>query len=301
MNLSRRQLIGYGAAMSAACVLAGRRAFANPLGLPVGLQLYSVREMLEKDYLGTLKQLAALGYVEVESAGYFNLSPAQVKDAMKAAGLRLVSSHHSWGPMVKSADEIIAYCKEVGVQYVICASPGMKDPAKGNGLSAEARMNAYTMEDYRWCAENFNKWGRKVKAAGMQFGYHNHTQEFTPKEGVVPMKEMIRLTDPDLVTFEMDCGWVQVGGGDPVAYLKEFPKRFSMLHVKDFKPTGKPMSVLNPPPAAELGQGTADYKAIFAAAKGASIRHAFVEQEGYDIPPMEALKIDADYMKALKS
>jgi sugar phosphate isomerase/epimerase len=301
MGLSRRQFLASSSvAAIGAVAFKGQRAMANPLGLPLGIQLYSVREMLAKDYLGTLKQLSAIGYREVESAGYFGHSPSEVKDAMKTAGLNLVSSHHPSDALVKSFDEILAYDKEVGVKYVICASPGIKDPARLKDDSRRTRIESFTMEDYRWNAENFNAWGRKVKAAGMQFGYHNHTMEFAAKDGVVPMKEMIRLTDPELVTFELDCGWVVVGGGDPAAYLREYPKRISMLHVKDFKPTGKPMSVLDPPPAAELGTGTADYKSIFAAAKGGEIRHAFIEQEGYDMPPMEALKIDAEYFIGLK-
>ena len=156
------------------------------------------------------------------------------------------------------------------------------------------------MEDYRWNAERFNQWGLKVKAAGMQFGYHNHTMEFAPQNGVIPFDEMIRLTDPALVTFEMDCGWVTVGGGDPVAYLHKYPERISMLHVKDFKATAHPATVLEPPPAAELGQGTVNFRKIFEAAKGGHIRHAFVEQEAFDIPPFQALRMDADYMRSLR-
>jgi sugar phosphate isomerase/epimerase len=80
------------------------------------------------------------------------------------------------------------------------------------------------MDDCRWNAERFNEWGPKVKAAGMQFGYHNHTMEFATIDGLIPMKELLRLTDPELVTFELDCGWVTVGGGDPVGYLLEYAK-----------------------------------------------------------------------------
>ena len=97
----------------------------------------------------------------------------------------------------------------------------------------------------------------------------------------------------------MDCGWVTVGGGDPVEYLHRYPDRISMLHVKDFKHSDTPMSVDAPPPAAELGRGASDYRAIFKAAKKGEIKHYFVEQEQFDMPPFEALKIDADYMKAL--
>ena len=123
--------------------------------------------------------------------------------------------------------------------------------------------------------------------------------EFAPQEGVVPFDELVRLTDPELVTFELDCGWVVVGGGDPVAYLKRYPDRISMLHVKDFKATSKPATVMDPPPAAELGRGTLDYRKVFEAASPGSLRHYFVEQEAFDIPPYEALRIDAQYMQKL--
>jgi sugar phosphate isomerase/epimerase len=138
-----------------------------------------------------------------------------------------------------------------------------------------------------------------VKAAGMKFGYHNHTMEFAKQDGVSPLDEMIRLTEPSLVTFEMDCGWVVVGGANPIDYLHRYPTRISMLHVKDFKHTDKPESIAEPPPSAELGQGRLDYRPVFEAAKKANIKHYFVEQESFDIPPLEALKIDEEYMRKL--
>ncbi|HWZ51908.1 MAG TPA: sugar phosphate isomerase/epimerase [Granulicella sp.] len=267
--------------------------------MPIGLQLYSVREMLAKDYEGTLKQVAALGYQEVEAAGYFGHTPEQVKQAMQSAGLRCVSSHHSFNDLNRDLEQTIAFNKELGVDYIICSFPGIKDPSRLKNKSFSTVVQSFTMEDYRWNAEQFNRMGERVKAAGMRFGYHNHTMEFAVQDGVVPFEELIRRTDPALVTFEMDCGWVTVGGGDPVHFLKSFPTRISMLHIKDFKRTEKPASVIAPPPPAELGQGTVDFRRIFAAAKKANIKHYFVEQEGFDMPALEALKIDVDYMKAL--
>lgn len=301
-ELSRRRFVGMGSAALGAGLFAlrGGRAFANPLGLPLGLQLYSVREMLQKDYLGTLKQLAALGYREVEAAGFYGHSPDDVMAAMKSAGLSLVSAHYSFNDLNKSFDETVTFCKTLGLRYLICSFPGIKDPSRLKDGSFRNQVESFTMEDYRFNADRFNEWGRKVKAAGMQFGYHNHTMEFAPKDGVVPFDEMIRLTDPSLVTFEMDCGWVTVGGGDPVAYLHKYPQRISMLHIKDFKPTSKPATVVEPPDAAELGHGTVDFRKIFEAAKGGHIRHAFVEQESYDMPPFEALRMDANYMRDLR-
>lgn len=299
-GVSRRRFVGMGVAAGGVLAMRGAKAFATPLGLPLGLQLYSVRDQLKTDYLGTLQQLAAIGYKEVEAAGFYGHSPEEVKAAMRTAGLSLVSAHYSFADLSKSFDETVAYCKALGLQYVICSFPGMRDPSRLTDRSFKGMVNGFTMDDYRWNAEHFNEWGRKVKAQGMQFGYHNHTMEFAAKDGVVPFDEMIRLTDPALVTFEMDCGWVTVGGGDPVAYLRKYPDRISMLHIKDFKATPQPATVVAPPPAAELGRGTVNFRAIFEAARRAHIRHAFVEQESFDMPPFEALRVDADFMRNLR-
>lgn len=279
--------------------LRGGRLLASPFGLPIGLQLYSVREMLPKDYEGTLKQIAALGYREVEAAGFYNHTPQQVKQAMQAAGLRCVSAHYGFTDLDKNFQQTLDFNKELGTSYIICSFPGFKNPSLVKGMSHRVQVESFRLDDYKWNAEQFNHWGEKVKAAGMKFGYHNHTMEFKPQDGVVPYDELVRLTDPALVTFEMDCGWVMVGGGNPVEYLRKYPTRISMLHVKDFKHTDKPASVTAPPPSAELGRGEMDYRPVFEAAKKANIKHYFVEQEEFDIAPMEALKIDADYMKNL--
>ena len=274
---------------------------ASPFGLPIGLQLYSVRELLPGDYAGTLKQIAALGYREVEAAGYFNRSVEQVREALAAAGLRLPSAHYSHDDLSRSFDQIVAFNKALGANSIICSFPGIKDPSRLKDRSYGTQVQSFTMDDWRWNADEFNKMGAKVKAAGMQFGYHNHTMEFRSQNGEVPFDELMRLTDPSLVTIEMDCGWVVVGGGDPAEYLRRYPTRISMLHIKDFKKNPETASGAATPPPAELGRGTVDYHPIFAAASKANIKHCFVEQEGFDMPPMESLKIDLEYMKRLKS
>jgi len=124
--------------------------------------------------------------------------------------------------------------------------------------------------------------------------------EFHAIDGVVPYVELLRLTDPTKVTMEMDCGWVTVGGANPIDYLRKYPARISMLHVKDFKGITASSSIENVPTIVELGQGSIDYRPILAeAAKAGVVKHCFVEQEGYNVPPMEGLKIDADYMHKL--
>ena len=301
MRRTSRRTFLQTASASAACAAlwnSAPRLLANPLGLPLGLQLYSVRDILPKDYEGTLRQLSALGYREVEAAGFFGHSPNEVKQAMEHAGLHCVSAHYSLKDLLPKMDEIIQFGKDLGLKYIVCASPMLKDPARVKDPGSRAARESMTLDDWHWNADQFNHIGEKVNAAGMRFAYHNHTPEFRAENGVVFYDELLRSTDPAKVTMELDCGWAVVAGKNPADYLTRYPTRFSMLHVKDFKMT--PASTpTDHPPSTEMGHGTIDYRPIFQAAKKADIRHAFVEQEEFDMPPMDALKIDADYMRKL--
>lgn len=289
------------ASVSAACAALWNsvpQLIANALGLPLGLQLYSVRDILPKDYEGTLHQVAALGYREVEAAGFFGHSPAEVKQAMDRVGLHCVSAHYPLTQLLPKVDETIQFGKDLGLSYIVCSSPMLKDPSRVRDAGSRAARESMTLDDWHWNADQFNRIGEKVNAAGMRFAYHNHTPEFRSENGVVFYDELLRSTDPTKVSMELDCGWAVVAGQKPADLLSRYPTRFSMLHVKDFKmsPTTTPS---DPPPSTEMGRGTIDYHPIFEAAKKAHIEHAFVEQEQFDIPPMEALKIDADYMRAV--
>jgi len=300
---SRRDFLKLASAASVAAI-AFRDALplaAYPLGLPLGLQLYSLRTLLPTDFEGTLRQIAAAGYQEVEAAGFYAQTAPEFKQAMDTAGLRCVSAHYPLAMLQPQVDSILDYAKQLGLQYVVCSSPSLKDPSrvklppKDPGYH-DAWVQAFTLDDWKWNAEQFNQLGSRAKAQGMRFGYHNHTTEFRKLGKVVPYDELMRLTDPDLVTFEMDCGWVAVAGYSPAEYLTKYPTRISMLHVKDFdlkKGTEHLQST-------ELGRGTIDYRPIFEAAKKADLKHYFVEQEEFGMPPLEAIKIDADYMRNLK-
>jgi sugar phosphate isomerase/epimerase len=228
----------------------------------------------------------------LEAAGFYNRTAAQVKQDMKRAGLRCVGAHYSFAQLRDpgNLDRIIAYIHELGASYIVCPGPGHKDPSD--------HSEHFKLSEWQWNAEQLNKLGEKVHAAGLTFGYHNHSVEFIKVGGVVPYTELLRLTDPSKVTMEMDCGWVVVGGANPVELLRKYPTRITMLHVKDFKEIHPSNNPDYEPPSAELGRGAIDYAPIFAeAAKGGHLRHAFVEQEEYDMPVFEALKIDAEYMK----
>ena len=300
---SRRDFIKLAIGATAALSLQSASLLhADPLGLPLGLQLYSLRELLPKDFAGTLHQIAAAGYKEVEAAGFYDRTAKDFRRAMDVAGLRCVSAHYPMSQLQPQLDSLIAYARELGLQYMVCSSPALQDPSRvklspNDPGYQEAWVQAFTLDDWKWNAAQFNEIGKKVKIAGMQFGYHNHTMEFRKIGDVVPYDELIRPTDPTLLTFEMDCGWVAVAGYNPADYLKKYPTRISMLHVKDFnlkQGAAHPLST-------ELGRGTVDIPAIFAAAKKGQIKHYFVEQEEFDMPPLEAIRVDADYMQKLKA
>jgi sugar phosphate isomerase/epimerase len=298
-RVSRRSFLKAASASAVGAALWNRvpLLMANPLGLPLGLQLYSVREILPKDYEGTLLQLAALGYREVEAAGFFGRSPNQVKQAMDHAGLHCVSAHYPLKDLLPKLDETIQFGKDLGLEYIVCAAPMLKDPSRAEDPSSRAARESMTLDDWRWNADQFNRIGERVHSAGMRFAYHNHTPEFRRQNGVVFYDEVMRLTEPAKVAMELDCGWAAVAGMNPAELLTRYSTRITMLHVKEFKLTTA-TSASAPPPSTEMGHGTIDYRPIFEAAKKANIEHAFVEQEEFDMPPMEALKVDADYMRA---
>jgi sugar phosphate isomerase/epimerase len=293
-GVSRRDFVK-GAAACAALLRAGA-VWASPLGLPLGLQLYSVREFLPKDFDGTLRQLGAMGYRDVEAAGFFGLSAADVMRALAQAGLRCVSAHYTL-QQLQDLDDIVEFGRDLGLNCIICAAPMMRDPAKAKRLSWVAGLEAMTADDWKWNAEELNRIGARVRAAGIEFGYHNHYIEFHEHDGFLPYDELLQRTDPKLVAMEMDCGWVVIGGHKPEEYLTRYPERYVMLHIKEFKLEGwKPGEE---PVSTEMGRGSIDYASIFAAAKKARIRHIFVEQEAFpDMPAMDALKTDADWLKA---
>jgi sugar phosphate isomerase/epimerase len=283
-HFSRRGFLKAAGTLGAAAC-AGRRVLAaGERHLAVGLQLYSVREQLPKDFDGTLHQLSAIGIQEVEAAGYFKKTAAEFRHSLGQAGLRCVSTHHALMELKPKVDEWIEYGHTLGLEYIICSWAGVhRDPA-GKG--------EMKLDDWRYAADEFNKIGEKIKSAGITFGYHNHHVEFGTEGGVVFYDELLKRTDPKFVVMEMDCGWVVAGGHNPVEYLSKTPERFPLLHVKDFvkQPDGKYKNVV-------MGKGTIDYKPILAAATG--VKHYFIEQEEFDGDPMTELRADVAYMRKL--
>lgn len=293
-QVSRRSFLTAAAMATAASALPSRSLYASPSAPLIGLQLYSVRQSLPTDYLGTLKRVAAIGYREVEAAGFYSRPAADVKQMMADAGLHCVSAHYSLADLLKSTDATIAYAKTLGLEYVICSSPSSPDPARlasYPGGSWQWTLHAMTLDDWKWNADQFNQMGCKMQEAGLKFGYHNHTMEFRSEGGSTGYRILLEDTDPRCVTLELDCGWAAAAGQDPAKLLRQYPGRFSMVHLKDLKPAS-PGTEPYQRVSTEIGLGTVDFRTLFAAAKASGVHHYFVEQEDFDKPVFDALAID---------
>lgn len=306
MRPSRRDfLIGSGGALAATAFTFGRPAevLANPLGKPIGLELYTVGAELDKDYDGTLRQIAAIGYKEVETGVSAKRKAADVKKSLQDAGLQCHALHMGFGGM----EEAIPYAKEIGAKYVISSVtlPTAPEPSKFDMKAMMALLAALNLDDFKRIAARCNVMGEQAKKEGFQFGYHNHNFEFKLQDGgAIGYDVVLKETDPSLVKFELDCGWMAAAGHDPVAYLSKYPTRYRLLHIKDFHPTASPSVGLDEsarPKPAELGRGHIDYKPIFAAVKKTEVELYYVEQEPpfAATPAMEAIRIDYEYLHAM--
>jgi sugar phosphate isomerase/epimerase len=292
--ITRRNFIGGAAAVAA--VSSTKFTFGMPLGLMPGIQLYSVRQQMAQDFEGALAAVREAGFLEVESAALPKKPAAEIRTALDQAGLKCVSSHRSFVDVTRDLGATAEFEKTIGVSYIICPGPGRRNPPASGQQAVPL-----TIDDWKYNAEEFNKTGEKLKEAGITFGYHNHWVEFKPVDDKVPYEELLNICEPDKMTFEMDMGWVKVAGQDPAALMKKYPHRFSMLHVKDFHfPPNISFATHEDAKVTELGRGSIDYRPIFAqAAENQKITHAFVEQEEFDMPWKESLKVDAEYMKNL--
>jgi sugar phosphate isomerase/epimerase len=288
--VNRREFLRGGAlgvAAAAACSKWGENVFATPYGMPVGLQLYTLRNELEQDLAGTLRKVAQIGYKEVEIFDFYGKNSAEMRKLLRDTGLSAPSAHYQTAQIRSSWDKQIEYAKALGLKYMVNAiiwPPERK-----------------SLDDYKQLADLFNKAGEQCQKAGIQFAYHDHNFEFKTYDGVMAYDELLKRTDPALVKFEMDCFWVTRAGQDPVAYFEKYPGRFPLLHIKDLN-KGYPTTVednFKAGPFAPVGEGTIDWKRIFAAAPKGGLKHFFVEQDECDKPPLESIKISCDYLKAL--
>jgi sugar phosphate isomerase/epimerase len=273
---------------------------ATPLGGPVGIQLYAVREELRADPQRTLHAIREIGFGEVETAGLAGLSAAAFRALLDDAGLKCPSAHlqfdrADFGPAFEQAHAL-------GVQYA--ASGSLRDLVASAATTRQQSAalppsGGMSLEEAHRTAELANRIGEQARRAGLRYIYHNHDFEFAPQTAGIGYDVLLRETDPALVQFEIDCGWMTLGGRDPREYFKRHPGRFPLIHVKDF--------VRQPQHAgaragAELGHGMIDYAPIFAAAEQAGLKHYFAEQEGpfAHLSQLEAARQAYDYLRRLR-
>ena len=248
-----------------------------------GLQLYTLRDVIGADPKGVLKQVAAMGYKQIESyegakGMFWGMKNTEFKKYMDDLGMTIVSSHCS---LDKDFERKANEAGEIGMSYLI-------DPWIGPQKE---------MDVFRKKAAEFNRAGEICKKVGMRYGYHNHAYSFEPLKGELPQDVLMQNTDPALVDFEMDIYWVYTAGADPIKWLEKYPNRFRLCHIKD-RQKNAPYDKENHSVVA--GQGEIDFGKILKVAKKQGMKYYIVEQEAYEnTTPMKAAEGNAQYMKKL--
>jgi sugar phosphate isomerase/epimerase len=292
---SRRSFLVSAGAGVAVGTLGGRLALAAGWKVPLGIQLWTVKAEAEKDLEGTLRKLHALGFREIEFAGYYQRTAADLAKLLKVIGLTPVSTHAGADAIAANGEQIIADAKTLGLKYIICSSP-MSDAVKAK-LEWAKKMDALDPGDWKMNAELFNKFGKQVKDAGLQFGYHNHHVEFKKFGDQTAFDTLFGSTDPHLVQIELDVGWAVAARADPVAILNKYKGRIAALHVKDI---GKLADDPHQATTVAVGEGTIDWKKVIGTAHANGVKHYFYEQEEpYTRPVLESAKMSADYLSKL--
>ena len=276
---SRRQWLSTTAGFLSAGALELR---ANPLGLPIGFQVYPVRELIAKDFGGTLKQLAAVGYRNCEMcsppgyersgfASLMKMKASEIRRIINDAGLRCESSHYQFRELKESLEERIAYAKELGLTQMIISTFSVRPEA--------------TMDDWKRAADEANKIGGETRKAGLQLGFHNHAMEFKEIDGVLIYDELMRRLDPSLVKMQFQVAVINQGY-EAATFFTKYPGRFISLHLQDWSPAEKRLVA--------VGKGVVDWKKLFAAAKTGGVKNYFVEVN------LEALQASCPYLQNLK-
>ncbi|MET4083065.1 sugar phosphate isomerase/epimerase [Pedobacter sp. UYP30] len=281
---SRRSFVKQASFIVGAAIIAPSLAF-NKVNKKVGLQLYTLRDLLPKNPAEVIKQIAKAGYKEVETFGlnggkFFGYAPKDFKKLLADNGLTAPSGHYGMEEFDKTGktDNLKADMQAalaVGSDYFTIASASVGEGADG----------------YKKLAENFTKVAEIAKGEGLKFAYHNHNSEFKAVGDTTGYQILLKESDKNLVNFEMDIYWVVRGGKDPITLIKENPGRFVMWHVKD-------MDKQHPEQNTEVGNGSIDFKSIFAEAKLSGMKHFFVEHENNYYPdPIASIKTSCDYIK----
>jgi sugar phosphate isomerase/epimerase len=296
MVKSRRAFLGTCSALTLAAAALSRGTLAKSPARRAGIQLYTVNEAMRADAAGTVKKLRQMGYQEVETAGFGSLSAKQFRALLDDAGVKCPSAHLQFDPddLGRAFDDANALGAKYAVSSMMHAL--VADP---KAPKTDVFKTGMSLDEAKRTAALANRIGEGARRAGLQFAYHNHNFEFADQgNGAIGYDVLLQDTDPQLVKFEIDCGWMIFAGHDPVEYMRKYPGRFPMLHIKDFLPhaAGKPEML-----GAELGHGSVDYKPIFAAAGKAGLQHYFVEQEGpfARMTPLESAQVDYDYLHTI--
>jgi sugar phosphate isomerase/epimerase len=252
--------------------------------IPMGIEMYSVRDALSKDAPGTVRAVAAMGYQGLEFyAPYFKWTLAQTKEMKKLLdelGIRCFSTHNDAAYLnqehIQTAIDLNLI---LGSKYVVMAS---SHPKPG-------------LDGWKEVADGLNFAENKAEGSGLKVGYHNHQLEFTPVDGVRPMEVLAKNTKPS-VLLQLDVGTCIAAGSDPVAWIRANPGRIRSLHCKDWSPeAGKGFSVL-------FGEGVADWPAIFAAAESVGgVEYYLMEQEGSRFPELETARKCLEAYRAKRS
>ena len=307
-TLSRRRfLAATGATALSAAISADAASLAAHFDVK-GLQLEWLSPELKKDFAGTLRKLAAMGYRDVELLSDFGRSPRQLIQDLKAAGLRCESRLYWLRPEARKLEDFIAehieFAQAMELRYLVYMKPLPLDDVELRVLFSDqsklaGAIDKIRLDDFKRQAELFNKIGAQTQRAGIQFAYHNFNIEFLRFGGTTGFDELLHSTDPDLVKIEMDCGWVTAGGADPAAYLRKYPGRFPLLHIKDVKDRD-PNTALRLKPV-EVGHGIVDWTQVLAAARASGAKGGYVEFEPpppYERPLLESAKLCFDFLHA---
>jgi sugar phosphate isomerase/epimerase len=242
---------------------ASRNALAESIFAPrtklsrIGIQLYTVRKAAAADLGGVLAQLATDGFKEVEFAGFHKHPATEVRDMLKQNGLVAPSAHIAIDQIETNPAQTFDDAHTVGLEWITVPSL--------------PRGKHETAEDWKGVAAQFNAAAKAAKNAGFRFAFHNHNDIVRKTGDVLPIEILMAETDPSLVSYQLDIYWAVSGAADPLALLAKYPGRFKMFHVKDGKPPYTDAS------QTDLGQGTIDFRPIFAAGKG--IEHYFMESD----------------------
>jgi len=243
---------------------------------PLGVQLYTLRSEMEGRVEQTLERVAAIGYQEVEFAGYFGHSPTEIREILARTGLHSPAAHIQPAFETDAWAGILDDANEAGHEYVVVAS-------------VPQSMRA-DLDSWRRTAEAMTGAGERARVAGLQFAYHNHDFEFIEMDGRVPFDVFCEASDPDLVQIELDLYWIIHGGGDPVAFFTRWPGRIPLVHVKDRTAGGE---------MADVGAGVIDWVELFQHIDQAGMKHFLVEHDRPD-GPFRSIEASYRYLSALQ-